>query len=226
MKKFLSVLLAVAMVSVLVLGTAMAASIADNSGDANGVLNEGDDGTYWYAFAVAGAVDDVTKIASVTFTVSTDADTLASSGFGGGVIINSEANSWDSIEWGNADAGKDVTAVANGDLWDIELPVEEGDFTAEGTYNNAAIQHWWGAEIAIEGVTIKDASGNVLYTNISASEDAAEDATEDATEDAAEETPATDSSAKTADAMNVVMIAGLAVVALAGAVVAANKKNA
>ncbi len=38
--------------------------------------------------------------------------------------------------------------------------------------------------------------------------------------------PATEAPAKTADAMNVIMIAGVAVIALAGVIVAANKKNA
>ncbi len=204
MKKLWSMVLAVALTAVMVLGTCCAEKVfTDGIGD--GFVTAGE-GSWAYDLQAAGA--DCSEIANitVTFTVSS-----LDSGFGGGFIANSSngGNGWNSVEWGNADAAKAISAVATDDASGLEFTITR-DFTgifgdeedANGLYNNLCIQSWWGADINVTNVECYNAAGTLIYAAVEA-----------------------DGGAQTADMTSIAILAGVAALALV-AVVASKKVNA
>ena len=241
MKKF-SVVLALVCAMVLVLGSVSAADQTigvtpstdlvitqdDYSGDTVSLTFSFDETSAWndwcpaavkvtkdgsdYYYVVAGA--------QVTWDVSVEYEEIDGTLVGSVISPNSEDSDLDG-EWISVNAGDVKTLdidVSDATEWSIRVlciawcaddscTVEDPDGTTKDlTYG--------------DDNTPTDHVFTLTYSSDAAAEETADDT--------AAETTADDSaaSAQTADAMNVVMIAGLAVVALAGAVVVANKKNA
>lgn len=222
MKKLLATVVALSCATVMLLGTAFADKVfIDGIGDTDNI--EAGEGSWAYKLDKEGAVklsaDDCAKIDKITITFTASS---LDAGFGGGFIVNScmKDHGWDSVEWGNADAAKPISAVPTDNELEFTITREglTGFFGNEdngsGIYNNICLQSWWGADITVTKLECFDASGNVIFAAPSSG------STEDPDQGTTEPTPVT------GDVMNVVMIAGVAVVALGGVVVCARKKNA
>ncbi|MDO4316846.1 MAG: hypothetical protein Q4C48_01440 [Lachnospiraceae bacterium] len=224
MKKLLATVVALSCATVMLLGTAFAdKTFIDGIGDTDNI--EAGEGSWAYKLDKEGAVklsaDDCAKIDKITITFTASS---LDAGFGGGFIVNSgvKDHGWDSVEWGNADAGKPISAVPTDKELEFTITREglAGCFGNEdsgsGIYNNICLQSWWGADITVTKLECFDASGNVIFSAPSSGSDTPAPTPDDNPEP----TPVT------GDVMNVVMIAGVAVVALGGVVVCARKKNA
>lgn len=221
MKKLLATVVALSCATVMLLGTAFADKVfVDGIKDGHVEAAEG-------SWAYEIPEDNAADIASTAKVVITFTASSLESGFGGGFIVNSSGagaagNNWNSVEWGNADAAKQISAVETGN--ELEFTITRDDVsglfgTTEdqyGVYNKVCLQSWWGADITVTKLELLDASGKVLYSAPSSGSDTPAPAPDDNPEP----TPVT------GDVMNVVMIAGVAVVALGGVVVCARKKNA
>lgn len=223
MKKLLATVVALSCAAVMLLGTACAEKVfVDGIGDTDNI--EAGEGSWAYKLDKEGAVklsaEDCAKIDKITITFTASS---LDAGFGGGFIVNSGMpdHGWDSVEWGNADANKPISAVPTDNELEFTITRDglSGCFGNEdsgsGIYNNVCLQSWWGADITVTKMELFDASGNVIF-----SAPAAAPAPDDGKDDNPEPTPGT------GDVMNVVVLAGLAVVALGGVVVCASKKNA
>ncbi len=115
----------------------------------------------------------VTDVYGFTFNISGDID----SGVGGGVGFNSPSTGWESHEWGNADAGKELNGSDGKVTFTKDAPVfAETDVTdPENPYAQIWMQQWWGSDITIDSVEVLGADGVVL--SVGAAEEApAEDA--------------------------------------------------
>lgn len=221
MKKLLATVVALSCATVMLLGTAFAGAFTDGIGD--GQVEAGEAWTYEIPTDSVANLDQTASV-RITFTASS-----LEAGFGGGFIFNTSGagaagNNWNSKEWGNADAAKEISAVETGN--DLEFTITRDDAaglfgTTEdqyGVYNKVCLQSWWGADIDVTKIELLDASGNTIY-----SAPAGSTTTPD---DGEGEGGTTEPTPVTGDVMNIVMIAGVAVVALGGVVVCARKKNA
>ena len=123
---------------------------------------------------------DVTEVYGVRYYIEVGD---ASGGFGGGIVINGESNNWESHDWGNADAGKEI--VSDGTY--VELLKDAPVFKTEDTYANFCLQNWWG-DFQITDVDILGKDGVILSTKDDAPAEAVEEAVvEEIVEEAAAE---------------------------------------
>ena len=99
---------------------------------------------------------DVTEVYGVRYYIEVND---ASQGFGGGIIINSTANNWESHDWGNADAAKEIVS----DGTSVELLKDAPVFKADDAYANFCLQNWWG-DWKVVDVDILGKDGAVLST--------------------------------------------------------------
>ena len=83
-----------------------------------------------------------------------------SQGYGGGIGINATSNNWESHEWGNADAGKEI--VSDGTT--VELLKDAPIFKADETYSNLFMQKWWG-DFDVVKVELLGKDGAVIATD-------------------------------------------------------------
>jgi hypothetical protein len=131
---------------------------------------------------------NVTDVYGFTFNISGNID----SGVGGGVGFNSASTGWESHEWGNDDAGKELKG-SSGVLTVLKTsPVfKESDVTdPSNPYAQIWMQQWWGSDITINSVEVLGKDGVVLSSaSASDTSDEAAPAEEATTEaPAAEET--------------------------------------
>ena len=104
---------------------------------------------------------DVTEVYGVRWYIQVNDE---SQGFGGGVGINATANNWESHDWGNADAAKEITS----DGKTVEIIKDEPVFKTDDAYANFFLQNWWGDWSVVDvevlgkdGVLLSDAVGAV-----------------------------------------------------------------
>ena len=119
----------------------------------------------------------VTDVYGFTFNISGDID----SGVGGGVGFNSATTGWESHEWGNADAGKELNG-SDGKVTVLkDAPVfKESDVTdPTNPYAQIWMQQWWGSDVTIDSVDVLGADGVVL-TPAEKTEDIAAEAADEA----------------------------------------------
>jgi len=102
----------------------------------------------------------VTDVYGFTFHISGDID----SGTGGGVGFNSASTGWESHEWGNADAGKELNGSGGLVTLQKDAPVfKESDVTdPSNPYAQVWMQQWWGTDVTIDSVDILGKDGVVL----------------------------------------------------------------
>lgn len=205
-KKALAVVLSAAMV----LGMATMANaekvMTDGINDGYSKVDDGTGFTYDVGALCEAKGVDINNVGGIklTFTVSS-----LDAGFGGGIIFNTSTagaagSNWNSVEWGNADAAKPISAVEEGDMtFSITRMDSLFGTTADdyGTYNNVCVQSWWGADLDFTAIDVLDANGAVLCSSPAA----------------AEETPATGSVAP-------VMVVALVAVASTAVIVASKKR--
>ena len=148
----------------------------------------GSDGNFMVDLDGAGVTP--TEVAKVT--IEFEAGDL-SKGFGGGFILSTKANNWQSVEWGNDSSGKEIIAevVSEEDaLYAMSREVPDGFFDAhvagvDGEYAQIALQQWWGDAINVTSVTLDMKDGSqVVIPNADADTDADADADVDADADA------------------------------------------
>ena len=167
MKKLLATVVALSCATVMLLGTAFAGAFTDGIGD--GQVEAGEAWTYEIPTDSVANLDQTASV-RITFTASS-----LEAGFGGGFIFNTSGagaagNNWNSKEWGNADAAKEISAVETGN--DLEFTITRDDAaglfgTTEdqyGVYNKVCLQSWWGADINVTKLELLDASGNTIYS--------------------------------------------------------------
>ncbi len=205
MKKFLATVLALSCAAVMLFSVAAAEKVMTDATGNDACAVDGD--AYKIDLVKAGV--DLTAVAKMTLTFKA---VPTKEGFGGAFVVNSEAHNWESTDWGNDGADKEITAVDLGDgLYSITRDDLAGLFSADQSYNNMAVQSWWGSDLEFTKCDVYDASGKLIWSTAAA---------------APAPTPGDDKQPQTGDVMNVVVLAALAVVALGGVVVCANKKNA
>lgn len=144
---------------------------------------------------------NVTDVYGFTLKISGDID----SGVGGGVGFNSASTGWESHEWGNADAGKELNG-SDGVLTIMkDAPVfQESDVTdPTNPYAQIWMQQWWGSDVTIDGIDVLGADGVVLTATVVEVADETE-----ATDVADDEAEATDAVAEdeTADEVDDVAV--------------------
>lgn len=95
----------------------------------------------------------------ITFTCSD-----LSSGFGGGYIVNSNSTGWDQVDWGNADAGKTISAVPTKNEGEFTVTRSSATpvFKADDTYAQFCLSHWWGGKIVITKAEFLGKDGKAL----------------------------------------------------------------
>ncbi len=209
MKKLFATILAVSLAAVMMFGTCFAEkAITDGINDGNGAASvDAGSGNGKYAYNMAalatakGGDLDAVRGVRVTFTVAD-----ATAGFGGGMAFNSELAGWADTEWGNDGASKPITAVADGDAFTITRTSEEAFYSTAGGYNELVIQTYWGSDLTITKIDALGADGSVLFSTAGAAAGG-------------------DGGEQTADAMSIVLFAGVAAVAFV-AVVASKKARA
>lgn len=111
---------------------------------------------------------NVTDVYGFTLKISGDID----SGVGGGVGFNSASTGWESHEWGNADAGKELNG-SEGTLTIMkDAPVfQESDVTdPTNPYAQIWMQQWWGTDVTIDGIDVLGADGVVLTATVATDE--------------------------------------------------------
>ena len=156
LKRVLSSIVAVAMFATM----AISASAEAGQGITNG--NDTDSvGKPMYVFdAVKDLGDDFVKVTKVEVAI-TPADTDLPDGIGGGLGIDSATKGWSQVEYGNADAGKEVSLTD-----DFKIIVDKGEafFDAADKDEKAlvVILHWWGSDMTVDSIKYFDADGNVL----------------------------------------------------------------
>lgn len=144
---------------------------------------------------------NVTDVYGFTLKISGDID----SGVGGGVGFNSASTGWESHEWGNADAGKELNG-SDGVLTIMkDAPVfQESDVTdPTNPYAQIWMHQWWGSDVTIDGIDVLGADGVVLTATVVEVADETE-----ATDVADDEAEATDAVAEdeTADEVDDVAV--------------------
>ncbi|MBQ5330243.1 MAG: hypothetical protein J6F31_03200 [Oscillospiraceae bacterium] len=80
-----------------------------------------------------------------------------SQGYGGGIGINATSNNWESHEWGNDGAGKEITS----DGKTVQFLSSKPAFKDDDAYANFFIQKWWG-DFTVTKAELLDKDGNVL----------------------------------------------------------------
>ena len=156
------------------------------------------------------------EVYGVTFTISGD---FAESGIGGGIGFNSDSTGWAQHEWGDADAGKEITITEDNKITLLmDAPAfAESDTTGENPYAQVWISKWWGNDATVEGVEVLGAGGTVLSAGNAAPAPAeSESKTEESKTD---EKPNVDTGVE-----GVAAVVGVAAVA-AGALVVAKKRK-
>ena len=224
MKKLLATVLALSCAMAMLVCTAAATDV--NTSIEGEYVTSGADG-FSYDFSYIGKTPSEMAKITVTFTVGDE-----SLGFGGAIVLNTwvDGFGWASTEWGNDGAGKTITAVSTGNAGEYSISLDTtGAFhgtgeAEEGVYNKIVVQQYWGDPITVTKVEAYDASG-ALYYSLPATAETPPTETP-STETPSTETPSTEDTPQTGDAMSIVMIAGVAAVALCGVVVCAKKKNA
>lgn len=161
------------------------------------------------------------EVYGVTFTISGD---FADSGIGGGIGFNSDSTGWAQHEWGNADAGKEITITEDNKITLLmDAPVfAESDTTGDNPYAQVWISKWWGNDATVEGVEILGAGGTVLSAGSAAPADSTPAESESKTDESKTETdtkPNVDTGVE-----GVAAVVGVAAVA-AGALVVAKKRK-
>ncbi len=101
---------------------------------------------------------DITSVYGFKITFTADSDVNA--GVGGGCGFNSQSTGWKSMEWGNKDAGKELSVDENNVITYLsDSPV----FKATDTYAQIWIQCWWqNADVTVESIQALDKDGNVI----------------------------------------------------------------
>ncbi|MBQ5330319.1 MAG: hypothetical protein J6F31_03605 [Oscillospiraceae bacterium] len=99
---------------------------------------------------------DVTEVYGVRYYIEVHDE---SQGYGGGIVINSTANNWESHDWGNADAAKEIVS----DGTSVELLKDAPVFLTDDSYANFCLQKWWG-DFDVVDVDILGKDGVVLST--------------------------------------------------------------
>ncbi len=156
MKKFISLLLVAVMT--MAMSTCVFAEKVITTTISDGFAKI-DGGNFSYDLVAAGVDYENITAVTITFTVSSQ-----ESGFGGGFIFNGDECGWDQAEWGNADAGKAISAVATGNEneFTITREIPAGTFnSAEGESGNWAqivISSWWGADLEISKIEFAGAA--------------------------------------------------------------------
>ena len=185
-KKFFTILAAMALVISMGATEAKAEKVITTSVENAEIRNV----DFFYNALAAGIVEGVYG-ARVTIIVADE-----SVGFGGAFVFNSTNNNWNAKEWGNADAGKAISAESTGNAGEFTLTRIEAepifDPGEEGGWAEVAMQSWWGSDFEVTKVELLDASGNVLgATAEESTEEAAEETEVTETEATAEESPKT-----------------------------------
>ncbi|MBQ4486468.1 MAG: hypothetical protein II936_05635 [Oscillospiraceae bacterium] len=108
-----------------------------------------------------------------------------SQGYGGGIGINSTSNNWESHDWGNADAGKEITS----DGKTVELLKDAPVFKDGDAYANFFLQNWWG-DFTVTSVELLGKDGVVLSVDDAPAETEAAPAEETVAETTVAETAA------------------------------------
>lgn len=99
---------------------------------------------------------DPAEVKSVSFTFSVD-DT---DGFGGGIMFQSDKNSWDQRDgewdWGNPGADKPITAEGEDGEYTLTFDLEGyfDDFDGDITWAQVYVQQWWGNNITVTAVDV------------------------------------------------------------------------
>lgn len=140
---------------------------------------------------------NVTDVYGFTFKISGDID----SGVGGGVGFNSATTGWESHEWGNADAGKELNG-SEGTLTIMkDAPVfQESDVTdPTNPYAQIWMQQWWGTDVTIDGIDVLGADGVILTATPVAETEGTDEAEATDVAPAEEETTADDETAEEVD---------------------------
>ena len=128
----------------------VSAGIEDVDVKVEGAVKEGDP-TGAGGFVLFDAMDKDFSLTDVygfriTFTCSD-----VSGGFGGGFIVNSNSTGWNQVDWGNADAGKEISAVPtkNAGEFTVTRTSSSSFFKSDETYAQFCLSHWWGGKIVI-----------------------------------------------------------------------------
>ena len=155
LKRILSSVVAVAMFATMAITVSAAGEGITNGNDTDSV------GKPMYVFdAVKDLGDDFVKVTKVEVAI-TPADTDLPDGIGGGLGIDSATKGWSQVEYGNADAGKEVSLTD-----DFKIIVDKGEafFDAADKDEKAlvVILHWWGSDMTVDSIKYFDADGNVL----------------------------------------------------------------
>ncbi len=112
----------------------------------------------------------VTDVYGLTVTISGD---YADTGVGGGIGFNS-ASGWAQHEWGNADAGKEITLTEDNKvtlLLDAPAFADSDANDPTNPYAQVWIAQWWGNDATVEKVEVLGAGGVVLTANNAAPDD-------------------------------------------------------
>lgn len=170
---------------------------------------------------------DVTAIYGVTLTI-TCAD--MSAGVGGGIIINTDTNGWDQKEWGNADAGKEISLVPtdNADEYTLTRMSDTPMFDASATYANICLSHWWGGDITVIDCDFLDADGNILGAAAADEPAVDEPAVDEPADEAANESDTEDTSVilpQTGVVSTIVFLASGAMMVFGGAALTKKKED-
>ena len=172
---------------------------------------------------------DVTEVYGVRWYIQVNDE---SQGFGGGVGINATANNWESHDWGNADAAKEITS----DGKTVEIIKDEPVFKADDAYANFFLQNWWGDWSVVDvevlgkdGVLLSDAVGAVAEAP-AAEEEVAEPESDDepiAVEEApaVEAAPAAVPATENTNTGNASAVAIVSVMALAAAAMVTSRRK-
>ncbi len=113
----------------------------------------------------------VTDVYGLTVTISGD---YADTGVGGGIGFNSASTGWAQHEWGNADAGKEITLTEDNKvtlLLDAPAFADSDANDPTNPYAQVWIAQWWGNDATVEKVEVLGAGGVVLTANNAAPDD-------------------------------------------------------
>lgn len=183
MKKFLSMVLAAALVLAMIV-PAKAAVDLNTKIDESITFAEMElaEGAHRIKMNLASTGVAPADVYGVTFTIKV---TDLSAGVGGAIVNNSESVGWwkDLTEWGNADAKKPVSMVATdtADVYTLTYTQATPIFAdSDKDVMNLVIACYWGKDIdELKQVDVLDKDGKVIYTTAPAVVPAAPTATPD-----------------------------------------------
>ena len=187
-----------------------AAAVSIMAVNAHAVITNADEsGNYVYDVIANGI--NVTDVYGISFTIS---DYDASQGIGGGIGANSPSTGWESHEWGNADAGKELILDGSTVTFKKDTPIfsETDASDPDNAYAQLWIQEWWGSDISVDNAVVLDKDGNALTASVP--DDTAP----------ADDSPASDSDTTSAETGNVPAAVMASVMAAAGAAAIASRK--